>query len=143
MVHQPWAPLLLTVAAMTAYHLAQKLVPASVNPFAALVLTYAVALVVSLLALGFSTGPRGAGTELRGVTWTSAVLGLVIVALEAGALLAYRRGWNIGTFGLVFNVLTALILLPVGIVAFRERLSAANWAGAALCLAGLGLLARR
>lgn len=129
--------------AMAVYHLAQKGVPATVNPFAALSATYAVALACSLAALAFGGGGRAMSTEFRTVTWISALLGVAIVALEFGGLMAYRKGWNLSTFGLVFNALTAVVLLPVGILVFRERLSPSNWAGVALCLAGLGLLARR
>jgi multidrug transporter EmrE-like cation transporter len=99
--------------AMAVYHLAQKYVPATVNPFSALATTYAVALVCSLAALAF------------------------------GGLLAYRKGWNLSTFGRVFNALTTVVLPPFEILVFRERLSPTNGAGVALCLAGLGLLARR
>jgi drug/metabolite transporter (DMT)-like permease len=142
-VQQPWQPLVLTVVAMAAYHLAQKGVPASANPFAALSATYAVALAFSLFALAFTGGASAIPAGLRTVTWISAVLGVAIVVLEFGGLMAYRKGWNLSTFGLVFNALTAVVLLPVGILVFRERLSPSNWAGVALCLAGLGLLARR
>lgn len=127
---------------MTVYHLAQKTVPATVHPFAALTVTYAAALAGSLAALAGSAR-SGIPAELAKVTWVSLALGLGVVALEFGGLMAYRRGWSVGTFGLVFNALTALILLPIGYVFFRERLSPPQWAGAALCLAGLGLLAKR
>lgn len=126
---------------MTVYHLAQKTVPTGVHPFAALTVTYAAALACSLVALAMATR-SGLGPELFKVTWVSLALGVGVVALEFGGLMAYRRGWNISTFGLVFNVLTALILLPVGWFFFRERLSTGQWAGAALCLVGLGLMAK-
>lgn len=128
---------------MTGYHLTQKLIPATVNPFASLAVTYAVALAVSLVVLVFGQGNVDAVASFRQVTWISAALGAVIVVLELGGLLAYRRGWDVSTFGLVFNVLAALILLPVGLIFFRERLSAMNWTGVGLCIAGLLLMAKR
>jgi uncharacterized membrane protein len=128
---------------MTGYHLAQKMIPAAVNPYASLTVTYAVALVASLAVLALWPGNGPAVAALRQVNWVSAALGIVIVALELGGLLAYRRGWDVSTFGLVFNVLAALILLPVGILFFRERLSAVNWTGVGLCVAGLLLMAKR
>jgi hypothetical protein len=111
-VQQPWQPLILTVLAMAAYHLAQKGVPAAVNPFAALSATYAVALVCSLAALAFTSGASAIPAELRTVTWISALLGVAIVVLEFGGLMAYRKGWNLSTFGLVFNALSTASRRP-------------------------------
>jgi multidrug transporter EmrE-like cation transporter len=60
--------------------------------------------------------------------------------LELGFLLAYRAGWVISLAALVTIATVALLLLPVGLAFFRERLNAVNVLGAALSLAGLVLL---
>jgi drug/metabolite transporter (DMT)-like permease len=136
-------PLALSLVAMVLYHLTQKLIAPDVPAFASMTLTYVVALVASIVVLILDGQWSAAWGSLGRMNWATYALGIVIVALEVGALLAYRRGWNITTFGLVFNALAALVLLPIGLVWFREKLSATNWLGAALCLAGLFLLARK
>jgi multidrug transporter EmrE-like cation transporter len=60
--------------------------------------------------------------------------------LELGFLLAYRAGWNISLAGLVSNTTVAMLLLPVGLVLFRERLSGINAVGVVVALLGLVLM---
>lgn len=72
--------------------------------------------------------------------WTSIALGLAIVGLETGFLLAYRAGGNISYSGIFSNVAAMLILLPIGLIFFKEVLTIKNVLGIILCLAGLVLL---
>jgi uncharacterized membrane protein len=55
-------------------------------------------------------------------------------------LLAYRAGWNISIGSLVVSVAVAILLIPTGLLFYREHLSAANVTGIVLCLAGLVLV---
>ncbi len=70
-------------------------------------------------------------------------MGLAIVAVELGVLLAYRAGWPMSVASLTVSSALALVLVPVGVTVYRERLSPANVAGLVLCLAGLVLVARK
>jgi multidrug transporter EmrE-like cation transporter len=65
---------------------------------------------------------------------------VAIVGLEVGFMLAYRAGWNITLAGLVSSTTVSLLLIPVGLLFFRESLTAVNALGIALCLAGLVLV---
>ena len=64
-------PLFLIVGSNLAYHLASRGAAKGVNPFAALVVAYAIAAVASL-ALFFATG-RGAafGAQVRSLNWAN------------------------------------------------------------------------
>jgi multidrug transporter EmrE-like cation transporter len=55
----------------------------------------------------------------------------------------YRSGFEVSLGALVTQSAAALLLLAIGVVAFREQLSAANLAGLVLCLAGLWLINKR
>jgi multidrug transporter EmrE-like cation transporter len=68
------------------------------------------------------------------------VLGIAIIGLELGFLLAYRAGWNISLAGLVSNVIVGLVLLPVGLLLFQEKLTPLNLAGVVVCIAGLVMI---
>ena len=74
--------------------------------------------------------------------WRPYVVGIAIVAIELGFLLAYRAGWKISTAVVTANILVAIALLAVGALAFREPVTPVRLAGIATCLAGLWLVAR-
>jgi drug/metabolite transporter (DMT)-like permease len=132
--------LLLTVVSNVLYHIFQKLTPAGVNPALALVVTYGTALVASLGLFIFYPPEGGLSAALRKVNWASVALGVAIVGLELGFLLAYRAGWNISLAGIVSASLVALVLIPVGLTFFKEKLSLLNLLGVALCIGGLALI---
>jgi len=60
--------------------------------------------------------------------------------LELGFLLAYRAGWKISLGPLVSNVAVAILLIPVGLLLFREKISLVNLIGIGVCLLGLVLV---
>jgi multidrug transporter EmrE-like cation transporter len=64
-------------------------------------------------------------------------LGFAVVGLEIGFLLAYRAGWNISLAGLYANVIVALILIPIGIVFFKDQISVTKAVGIVLSIAGI------
>jgi drug/metabolite transporter (DMT)-like permease len=64
-----------------------------------------------------------------------------ILGIELGFLLAYRAGWNVGLAALSSNLLTTLVLLPLGYLLFREQPSLARMGGVVLSMLGLWLMA--
>jgi uncharacterized membrane protein len=130
----------LTVISNVLYHIFQKLIPQGSNPAITLCITYATSLLTCMLYLTVFPPTGGLAAALHKVNWTSAALGIAIIGLEAGYLLAYRAGWNISTAGIVSAAAVALVLIPIGLAAFKERLSALNALGVVLCLAGLILV---
>ena len=123
------------------YHLSQKLTPTSANPALAVAVTYLVAMAVSLIVLGlFFPVQTGLGQALRQLNWASVALGISIVGIELGFLLAYRAGGNISLVQIVVSTSITLVLIPVGLAFFRENLTWLNGLGIVLCLAGLILI---
>jgi drug/metabolite transporter (DMT)-like permease len=138
-----YAAIAITVLSNVLYHLFQKLIPAGVNPLLALTATYLVAAVVTLLLLPFFPLAGSLGAEVRKVGWPSVALGAVIVGLELGFLLAYRAGWNLSLASLVSNTTVALLLIPVGLLLFKEELRPVHIVGVLLALAGLVLVSQK
>lgn len=130
----------LTVLSNVLYHIFQKVIPGTVNPLLSLAVTYLVAAIATLLLLPLFPMQGTLGAEVRKLNWASVGLGAVIVGLELGFLLAYRSGWNISLASLVANTTVALLLIPVGLLLFKEELSAVNILGIVLALAGLVLV---
>jgi len=129
--------LLLVVVSSVVYHVAQKSIPASAPPVASLLVSYAVALLGTLALLVVFPMPAGAGRSFRELNWASAVIGLAIVGVELGFLLAYRAGWNVSAGAAVSNAVVAALLVPIGLLGFHERLSPVNALGLLLCVAGV------
>ena len=135
--------LVLAVVSTFGYHLVIKLTPATVNPLVSLAVTYAT--VTVLFAAAAVLAPEGAPLResLRQVNWTALALAGTIVGLDLGFLLLYRSGFDLSLGQLVTQSAAALMLIIVGVAAFRERLSVANVSGIALCIVGLWLISRR
>ena len=116
--------MLLTIAANVGYHLSQRSIDAGTNPLVSLQITYAVALLVTCAALPFFPSQTAAPwpAQLRSANWASYALGVAIVGLELGFLLAYRAGWKVGVAALYSNAAVTLLLIPPGILFFQERL---------------------
>ena len=133
----------LAIAATVAYHLVLKLTPAGANPFLSLLVTYGLVALLFAAGLALGAGPFEWRQELRALNWTALALAASIVALDLGFLFLYRSGYDISLGALVTQSAAAMILLTVGVLVFREKLSLANGFGVALCLAGLWLVNRR
>jgi drug/metabolite transporter (DMT)-like permease len=132
--------ILLAIASSALYHFAQKQIPAGVNPVVSVIVTYIVSLILCLLLLFFLPAENGIKAALKQLNWASYVLALALVGLEVGFLLAYRAGWNIGIAAVLVNVAASLILVPVALLVFKDKLSLVNIIGILVCLAGLVML---
>jgi len=130
----------LTILSNILYHLFQKVIPGNVNPLVSLAVTYLVAAIATLLLLPLFPLQGALAAEVRKVNWASIALGGVIVGLELGFLLAYRAGWNLSLANLVSNTTVAILLIPFGLLLFKEDLSPLNILGVILALAGLVLV---
>lgn len=133
----------LAIAATVAYHLVLKLTPQGANPVLSLMVTYAVVTLLFGAVIGFGPGPLDWRQELRALNWTALALAATIVALDLGFMFLYRSGYDISLGALVTQSTAAMILLAVGVLVFREKLSLANGFGVLLCLVGLWLVNRR
>lgn len=135
-----YAAIVLTVVSNVLYHIFLKVAPSQVNPMLALTVVYLTAAVISLGLLPFFPLQEALAVEIRRVNWTSLAIGAAIVGLELGFLLAYRLGWNISLASLISNASVAVVLLPLGLLLFRERLTPVHGAGILVCVVGLVLI---
>lgn len=132
--------IILIVASNVFYNICQKSTPQRANPFAALLATYLTAAVLTLIAFFFSKPEKGLFESFKDLNWTSLLLGVSIIGLEFGYIMAYRAGWNISVGSLVANIFLALILIPVGILFYKEGFELNKVLGAAFCIVGLILV---
>lgn len=125
------------------YHLFQKTIPANVNPIVSLIFTYGTALLASFIFLFIYPSKEGISASFRHVHWSSFALGMAVVGLEIGFLFAYRAGWNISLAALFANVILAVLLIPIGLLFYKESLNLTNVIGIAFSIIGIVLIAQR
>ena len=135
-----WGSIGLVVVGNIAYHLGLKQVPHDVHPLAPLVVLFTTAAATALLAWPIAARGLSLRSELGKLNWTPFVVGVAIVAIELGFVLAYRAGWRISAASLTANLVIAAALVAIGLLAYGEALSASRLAGLALCAAGLWFL---
>lgn len=133
----------LAVISNVLYHVGQRSVPRDFHPLASLLVNYGVALVGTLALLPLVPSSKPLGASLRSLNWASVLVGVAIVGVELAVLLAYRAGWNVGLLSITIGSALAVLLVPVGLLLFRERITPTNLAGIALCIFGLILISRK
>lgn len=133
----------LTIGGTVGYHVCNKSIAPMVPPAISLVASYFVALAASCALALIDPGAGGLAAGARQLNWASFALGASIVAVEAGFVVAYRVGWTISTAALYSIVGTSLLLIPIGLSLYRERLPAANVVGVIFAIAGIVLMSRR
>lgn len=130
----------LAICSSALYHFVAKSTPANVIFSVSLLVTYAVALGVTLIAALLFPTDKGFFAEIKNLNWASFLLAIAIVGIEFGFLLTYRAGWNLGIAAVLVNVVASLILLPVAIIFFKDKISWVNIVGIFVCLVGLVML---
>jgi drug/metabolite transporter (DMT)-like permease len=130
----------LAIASSALYHFVAKSTPSNVNFTVSLLVTYAVAFLVTLLGFFFFPATNGIAAELKQLNWATIGLAIAVVGIEFGFLLTYRSGWNLGIAAVLVNVVASLILVPVAIFVFKDEISWVNILGILVCLAGLVML---
>lgn len=132
-----YMPIAIIVISNIFYHVCTKSTPAGLDPFASLTVTYLVgALVSGILFFAFNHG-GSLIAEYRNMNWSPWILGIAIVGLEAGTIWMYRVGWNISIGQLVHSAILAICLVIIGIIFYKEQLTASKIAGILICMVGL------
>lgn len=139
MIQYIW-PILVVVGSNTIYHICAKSVPEKLSPFVSLAVTYTLAAVLSVIMFFVTDKQKSFFTEVMKVNWAPVLLGFAIVGLEFGFIAVYRVGWKVSIASLVASIALEVVLLLVGVLFYKEVLSARQIVGAIVCTAGLVLI---
>ena len=137
-----YLPLVLAVAGMLFYHLGQKLIPKGINPFYAMIIAYVAGIIVLAVCVLTLPGNKSFVSSLKESNWAVLLVGAGAACIELGFLLAYRSGWRISVAAVATNVAVTLLLVPIGIMVFKDHLSLRNVLGLIFCVLGLVLVVR-
>ncbi len=133
-------PIVIIIVSSVTYHVSLKFASPQTNPALAVFVAYLVALMGSAVLFVLYPLKHHIQQEIQHLNWANVLFGLTIVGIELGFLLAYRAGWNVNLAPLIANLMVALLLIPVGLLLFKEHLTPINMAGIALCVVGLILV---
>lgn len=119
----------------------EKITPPQANPALALSVTYGVALGTTLALFVFFP-VDGFGLDIQKLNWVSFAqrLGLAIAGVEVATLLAYRAGWELRLLAIMVNVVASLVLVILGVIIFKDKLTPINVLGILVCIVGLVML---
>ena len=135
-------PVLVVVGANTLYHTCAKSTPGDISPFASLALTYLIAGIVSVGMFFLTSGQKNILQEITKANWATYALSASIVFLEFGYICVYRAGWPVSIASLVCNLTVCCILLFVGMLLYKEAISARQLTGVIVCGIGLFLVSK-
>jgi drug/metabolite transporter (DMT)-like permease len=137
-------PPILIIVGLVLYQISQKSVDKDANPFVVVAVAYFIGILACVA--GYFLLPKQDAEllpMLKTIGWSALGIGLGAAAIEFGFLLAYRAGWNVSILPLSANVFSALILILIGIFAYRESLSGEKIIGVLMCIGGLILITIR
>jgi uncharacterized membrane protein len=135
-------PFALTIGGMVVYHLGQKSIPSTLNPFHATMIAYAAGIIVCAIVALTYAGNKSLVASVKEANWAVIAMGLGAAAIEVGFMLSYRYGWKISVTAVATNVAATALLIPLGVLIFREQISTKNILGVVFCVIGLLLVTR-
>lgn len=133
-------PMLIVITANTFYNVCAKSTPQGVNSFASLTITYLIAAAASIIMFFVTSEQKNIWQEFSKANWTSAVLGIAVLALEFGYICIYRAGWKVSTASIIANIALACVLVFVGMLLYKETITLRQIIGMLVCAAGLYLI---
>ncbi len=138
-----FGPLALIVGSVVLYQVSTKLLPKGLNHWHALMLFYALALLLTVVMTLFDRPTRSLLEDMRKLNWAVPLVALSVVGIELGWIMVFRAGAGLSLTGLIVNVAVAVIVIPIGLLFFSEKISLVNVSGMALCLIGLVLISQK
>ncbi|MBQ0136019.1 MAG: EamA family transporter [Oscillospiraceae bacterium] len=131
-------PITVLILSNVLYQVTAKKLPEQIDTFIAMVITYLIAAVCSLV-LYFTIGNKeiSISQQLTHVNWATILLGFSVIGLEVGAIFAYKAGWEISVLSIAQSAVLAIILIMVGYFFFNESITSQKIIGILICLVGL------
>ncbi|MGI6109547.1 MAG: EamA family transporter [Eubacteriaceae bacterium] len=135
-------PIALIVISNVFYNICSRETPAAINPLAALTVTYLVGAAFSAILYYLLNRGGHLLQEYHSLNWSSFILGLSVVGLEAGSIYMYKAGWNISSGQLVYSIILSICLVFIGVTFYHESVSVTKLVGIGVCMFGLYLISK-
>lgn len=128
------------IISIITYQVFQKNIAFNIHPVVSVIISYAIALICSLVLLLIFPLKTGFFAELQKANYATYLVGVAIIGIEIGYLLVYRTGWKLSTAMPVSSSFSILILALIGFFFFKEHLTLTKIVGIVLCVSGIILL---
>jgi len=138
-----YLPLVLVIGGNLVYHLSQKSLPKEANPLYTMIIVYGIAIIACAACALAYPSEKTFLQSAKETNLTVFLLGISVAMIEVGFLFVYRVGWNVSTASITTSVTVTLMLIPIGVLAFKEHLTVRNVVGLLFCLLGLVLVAKK
>lgn len=138
-----YVPIITIIIGGLLYQFAQKSIAKGLNAYFVIIFAYLVGIVLCLLCNWLYPAEGSLTEAFRKSNWAVYGIGVGAVLVEIGFLLAYRQGWQISMTSMLVNMVISLVLVPVGLLLYKEKISGWNALGMGFYFAGLILLARK
>jgi drug/metabolite transporter (DMT)-like permease len=135
-----FSPMIVIIVTIVIYNLITKEIPGDINTFASLVITYSVSAICCFLLFMFNSKERNFIAQVKKTNWASWLYGLALVTTEAGYVYVYRAGWSVSLGSLVVNIILACLMMFVGWMFYKERISIRQFGGLGVCILGMVLI---
>jgi drug/metabolite transporter (DMT)-like permease len=135
--------LVIALSGQVLYHACQKSVTPGMNPVLALVVFYLVAALATLPLLFIFPITDSVSQQLASTNWAVIGVGISIVLIEVGFLLAYRAGGELSSAFVLTSAAVACSLLIIGVALHGESVSVTKIAGLVMAVAGIYLISRQ
>lgn len=131
----------IAIISTISYHiLIRSISDTTINPFVLLLFIYLVSIILTLIVIiSFSE------LSIKNITgiqdkWKYLLIGVSIVGVELGYILAYRSGWKVNITAVFANISVAILIIPIGYYLFNESISNIKIFGIGLCIIGLFII---
>ena len=136
-------PILIIIAGGLLYQFSQKSIAKGINAYFAIIIAYLAGILLCLLC-NLIYPAEGSLTEaFKKSNWAVYGIGVGAVLVEVGFLIAYRQGWKISLTSMLVNMVISVVLIPTGVLLYKEKISGWNALGIAFYFAGLILISKR
>ncbi len=131
----------LVVAGSLCYHVCNRSIDPRIAAPVSIAATYLFALIIVALPIAVEQrASRSAIASLGYVNWATGGLAVGVVLIELGYLLAYRAGGRVSTASICATTISSLLLVPIGVSVYGERVSVPHLLGIGLALIGIALI---
>jgi len=132
--------ILLTIAGIVLYHLAQHSIPSDLNPAAVVMTAYGIGAVLCLGLMRLLPWTQGEMLTRRLLHPSILFLAVACAMIELGFIWVYRAGWGVALAQPLVNTAATVLLTLIGYLVFREALSLRQWLGVVASICGLWLI---
>ena len=132
--------IVVAVISVVFYQILQKSISVNVNPAVSLMITYAVAFIVSAILYFIFPSTQNVADSIKNANYASYLLGLAVVGIEIGFLLIYRNGWKLGLAAPFSSSITNVLLVSIGLIVFKEHITGLKLLGLLFCTIGIVLI---